>query len=538
VFVVEKSLKKNKNTLQVKTIRKWTYLLIGIIIASLFIKIIDLGGPSIRGDEGFSVYLAKLPFQESWNVIINDVHPPGYYFLLRGWISLGDSEFMLRFLSVLLSLAAIPVIFLLGKKLFNERVGILAASILAFSQVHLRYSQNIRMYSFVTLLALLAAYYFVSFIRSGKTKDVVLYGMFSLLGLYSHYYFAFLLIAMNLFIFIERPSHLKKWFLFSGCIAILCIPLLLMAYGQYSLVGSVNEIFSTDKVGFFNLDESNVFLRGAMIFFHFGAGFLKANFHNLIFIAIFLIAVALFVVLFILAFKKSWLKKSSRKNFYFLLFCAALPMIILVFLWGTGILWPQTYERHILIISPFYFLILAIGLGELKKKMLFGAMCIFLVLNAISAYNYYLEAYSKEDWKDMVLMMPRNDALPMNDALFFLSPESYRYNLMYYETSQSPIIGTSLGKDLRDTSILHSEILMTMRPMNSSNVCAFVPLAKNYSHVFFVQMRLEGREKDIALQMKCLESSFAIVSTKENVWKNIWGDTGKDIVIIEYQRKL
>ena len=46
-----------------------------------------------------------------------------YYVLLRGWIHLGDSEFMVRALSVLMGVLTIPAIYYLGKQLFDRPTG-------------------------------------------------------------------------------------------------------------------------------------------------------------------------------------------------------------------------------------------------------------------------------------------------------------------------------------------------------------------------------------------------------------------------------
>lgn len=56
-----------------------------------------------------------------------DVYPPLYYFILHYWVALfGTSEVAVRLLSVLFGVLAIPIIYLLGRLLFKEEVGLCA----------------------------------------------------------------------------------------------------------------------------------------------------------------------------------------------------------------------------------------------------------------------------------------------------------------------------------------------------------------------------------------------------------------------------
>ena len=67
-------------------------------------------------DEASSVFLAKLPWRNFWEALWDFQGNMGlYYFLLCGWLHLGDSEVAVRGLSVLFGVAVIPATYLLGK---------------------------------------------------------------------------------------------------------------------------------------------------------------------------------------------------------------------------------------------------------------------------------------------------------------------------------------------------------------------------------------------------------------------------------------
>jgi uncharacterized membrane protein len=80
------------------------------------------------------------------------VHPPLYYVILHYWINLfGDTEFSTRFLSVIFGLFSIFMIYKVGTLLFNKNVGMLSSLLLALSVFHIQYSQEVRMYLFISL---------------------------------------------------------------------------------------------------------------------------------------------------------------------------------------------------------------------------------------------------------------------------------------------------------------------------------------------------------------------------------------------------
>ena len=91
----------------------------------------------------------------SWVVRI-DQHPPLYYILLHFWMKLGDNAVTARSLSALTGALTIPAIYWLGRRLAGRDVGLLAALLLALSPFHVRFAQETRMYTLLTLNATLA----------------------------------------------------------------------------------------------------------------------------------------------------------------------------------------------------------------------------------------------------------------------------------------------------------------------------------------------------------------------------------------------
>jgi mannosyltransferase len=133
------------------------YLLFGIIVAGAILRLLQIGSKSLWLDESFSIWLGRhtVPEMLSWLVRI-DQHPPLYYILLHFWMSFGDSAATVRALSALFGTLNIPVLYLLGRRLIGRSVGLLAALILTISPFHVRFAQETRMYTLLTLNASLA----------------------------------------------------------------------------------------------------------------------------------------------------------------------------------------------------------------------------------------------------------------------------------------------------------------------------------------------------------------------------------------------
>ena len=124
-------------------------LILGVVtLVGAGLRFRALGAHSLWIDEGASVLFATMP----WRLFLHTLwayqgNMTLYYFLLREWIHLGDSEFMVRSLSVLFSVLTIPAMYGLGKGLFDRATGLTAAALLSVHSFHILWSQQARSYS-------------------------------------------------------------------------------------------------------------------------------------------------------------------------------------------------------------------------------------------------------------------------------------------------------------------------------------------------------------------------------------------------------
>lgn len=144
--------------IDIEELSPWLVIFITLIGGGLRVLLLDQQGMWL--DETFSVWLANHSVGDMLHWIGTiDQHPPLYYLLLHGWIALrGDTPYNVRLLSVLFGAGAIPMIYLIGKRMSGAVMGLAAAVLLALSPFNIRFAQETRMYTLLTFNAAVAMY--------------------------------------------------------------------------------------------------------------------------------------------------------------------------------------------------------------------------------------------------------------------------------------------------------------------------------------------------------------------------------------------
>jgi hypothetical protein len=122
-------------------------------------------------------------------------HVPLYFLLMRPWAALGESEFILRLFSVIWGTLSVALMVPVGRLLAGERVGLIAAVILATSPFHIWYSQEARMYTFLAFLVLLAHWFLIRNLHRPTAANWVGYGLAMAAAVYTHYLALLVLVA-------------------------------------------------------------------------------------------------------------------------------------------------------------------------------------------------------------------------------------------------------------------------------------------------------------------------------------------------------
>ena len=159
-----------------------------------------------------------------------------YYVMLRPWLQFGLGETSVRMLSVLPGIAGLPVMHLLGARLFGRKVGMLAALLLALNTCAVVYSQEARGYSWLLLGVIASTYLFVRLIERPTYAMALLYAWSAGVTLYFHY-FGLLVPLAHAVSLLALPQERRPWkcLVVAGAIvATLALPVLWMIHIQPS----------------------------------------------------------------------------------------------------------------------------------------------------------------------------------------------------------------------------------------------------------------------------------------------------------------
>lgn len=158
----------------------------------LALRLYALEDESLWGDEMNMVRFAtgERPMELSFG------NAPLYVALLRAVSVFGTSDFAYRLPAALFGAAIVPVVFLLGRRLADWRLGVVASVLAALSPTLLEHSQSVHSYSAFCLLSLLGHYLFSRAWERGSSLDWACLALIVGVGLYVHLYMVF--VAANL----------------------------------------------------------------------------------------------------------------------------------------------------------------------------------------------------------------------------------------------------------------------------------------------------------------------------------------------------
>lgn len=367
----------------------------GIIMMFLFFALSALGATSLWLDEGITFYNSSGSFADITGKTANlDLSPPLYYYLIKVWRSMSGldathSAILLRLPSVFFAVLSLLMVYLIARKSFNEKVGLIAAFLLAINPFFVGFAREARMYMLLTALILCAYFLLLKIFKQEELKKSwLLLTIVNILGIYTHnfYWFALASLGLTAILFIPFIKHKTKLLAYaagSGIITLLAFAPWLSSFLKQL---EVNRYW----IAAINREEVKNFL------LDFGGGN-KLAFHILG--ALILIGLAYFA----LVVKKKKEPKNLNFNFYFLLiFCGLSFLLPLAYsLWVS----PLLKVRYLLYLPAFLSILAAIGAYSFKRiQALFVAfplVVLLLIWHPWNNFTYPMEmnenfAYAEE----------------------------------------------------------------------------------------------------------------------------------------------
>jgi mannosyltransferase len=368
-----------------------------LIVLGLALRLYGLGQPQVSLDESYTLYYAKTSLLHI--LALEDPNPP-LYLLLAHPLALTGNIYLVRLMSVIFGVLAIPLMYLIGKRLFDTRAGLYAAAILTFSPFLVLYSQEARSYALFTFLVMLSMYFYICYLDNKRFWPAYLLSTIAML--YSHFFAALVVIAQNAFVLVKKEKP-ARWYLVQLLAFIAYIPGLLLIYRQFSRVSNDFWIRREFLVDILNLPY--IFSGGALC---------------LLFLPLFIYGI---VNLY------RWEKK-ARKTATFLLSWTLLPMIISLLY--SLLVSPIVVPKYLIYTSIPFYLAISYALTRIDRRF---ASAILLGIVLISSYSLIGQAGStdKESWKnvsDYTKGIVKN--IGATDAIIILDPGYNLHAFAYY----------------------------------------------------------------------------------------------------------
>ena len=186
----------------------------------------DLGDRSLWYDEAFTVGIVDRPVGDAlWRIANWELNQSPYYLLFLAWHRIATGEVFLRSLSVLFAVASVPALYLLGRRLAGAWVGAVAAVLLATHALYVEWSQQLRGYSLVVLLVIVATLLFLRAVEDPAVGRVVAYAVVAALAAYAHFFALLVIAAHGVWLATLRPIPMRLVAMAGAIGAVLVSPL-------------------------------------------------------------------------------------------------------------------------------------------------------------------------------------------------------------------------------------------------------------------------------------------------------------------------
>lgn len=395
-----------------------TIIAIALMLINFVVKGLFLSGNSLGGDEPFSVYHAQMDIASIIKLLSEGNNPPLYEIILHFWIKIfGISEFSVRFPSLLFSCVTVLFVYKFGVKYLNKHVALYAGIIFIFSNYHILFAHEARVYAFLGMLSIISMYYFVGMLfdanaspnnafKSRITANSIILAIVNTLIIYSHYFGFFIILVQLLFLAFNwtlASKIYKQILLCSAIITLLYMPNIMVV---------ANRLQSTATNGTW-VSPPN----GADSIYN-----MLRQFSNEPIVAVCIIAILLFSLIKVIVNRRKE-QKSIYSNLVVFWFA-----FVFLFIFCVSYLLPMFMDRYLMPAAIAFCLLVGITIDYLTKRPKYNYIAPAIIcLLFISTVNPNIT--NKRNVKETVEKI--SDIKDLN-TLVIICPSDFVLNFSYY----------------------------------------------------------------------------------------------------------
>lgn len=358
--------------------------LIGILLFALILRLLYLTiNKSVWWDEAEYLSIAKhWAFGIKFDVnILRAIYFPAFLAFLY---KLGANELTFRFLEIIISLGAVYGTYLLGKEMYNKKVGLISSFIMSFFWLALFYTARIMVDIPVLTFSIFTSYFFWAGYVNKKSKyNLWLMGLFGGLAIMIKFTAILVVLVILLYlIIIEKLNFLKnKQLWISALIGFLTIvPYLIFSLIKYKTIGIFVAGTAYSKA--IRLKEYAIQVKESL--------YSPIPYLGSIHILLILFLIGLILILINLIIGFDLIKKDDKLKGDFV----NILMIFIVFLYHSFFM-GYVEARYVIFIFPSVFFIISNllirfydGIKRYHKEIAIGIMIMILGLAAYQQIDY------------------------------------------------------------------------------------------------------------------------------------------------------
>jgi 4-amino-4-deoxy-L-arabinose transferase-like glycosyltransferase len=415
------------------------------------LRVYRLDDQSLWFDEAWTADVVSQNCLGILQATAEDIHPPAYFLGLHFWtIVLGNSAFALRMFSVLPSVATVAFAYSFARRVQGHLTGLTAATIVTLAPLQVYYAQEARSYALMPLLTLASSYCLLRVSaeqrRPGPGIDLsrwlLSYVAVSTLSLYTHYTAAYVLVAQIFFLIhlCWRRRRVAGAVLAAPVLIFLCcLPWVLYLWGHRTGWSEAALLLGSDPLPF-----RFVWLWRNLMAVNFGPTAIPPLAQDAAEV-LQVTQIIMMVVVTLGAVQACRTSTGTQSDGGWLLVWTFLIALVLV----TFVTVPGD-PRHIMVSTPSYYLLLALGMERaaggipfgrrrLLRRPLVGAAVLFLVVAASAFFlnnQYHVVQYRKAD--DFKTIFPTMEWLARPDDAVILTYGPLQLVLDYYWKGLAP----------------------------------------------------------------------------------------------------
>ena len=220
---------KNKNSKDILGISLFVLAIIYFILLN-YISLTKIG---LWSDELFTLMMIKQPFNSMVQIGIHDVHPLGYYILLKIFkrICFTLNYTNIKVICTVFSLIPMFLLLILAGTKIKKNFGILVAGIFALTIITMPelmiFANEVRMYSWGLFFITSSFVYLYEIKQNPNFKNYFMLTIFSICSAHFHYFTALTSILIYLILFMDvykNKQELKKWLISAICCILAYVP--------------------------------------------------------------------------------------------------------------------------------------------------------------------------------------------------------------------------------------------------------------------------------------------------------------------------